>query len=61
MLRQFEWVRDGKRRNANPDMVAQIKNFSDEQMAQVINYVSWVPVPAKDLAPSADWQNPDFQ
>ena len=61
MLRQFEWIRDGKRRNANPDMVAQIKGFSDEQMAQVINYISWVPVPAKDLAPSADWQNPDFQ
>ena len=61
MLRQFEWVRDGKRRNANPDMVAQIKGFTDDEMTQVINYVSWVPVPAKDLAPSADWQNPDFE
>ena len=25
MLRQFEWIRDGKRRNANPEMVEQIK------------------------------------
>ncbi len=60
MLRQFEWVRDGKRRNANPDMVKQIKGFSDADMAQVINYVSRIQVPKEDLAPSADWKNPDF-
>lgn len=60
MLRQFEWIRDGKRRNANPDMVEQIKAFSDLDMQAVINYVSRVPVPAEDLAPSANWVNPDF-
>ncbi|HPQ26748.1 MAG TPA: c-type cytochrome [Gammaproteobacteria bacterium] len=61
MLRQFEWIRDGKRRNANPDMVEQIKNFSDQDMKNVINYITWVPVPAEQLAPSKDWQNPDFK
>jgi len=61
MLRQFEWIRDGKRRNANPDMVEQIKNFSDKDMAMVINYTSRIPVPKEQLAPSADWQNPDFK
>lgn len=60
MLRQFEWIRDGKRRNANPDMVEQIKNFTDKDMQMVINYTSRIPVPKKDLAPSADWRNPDF-
>lgn len=60
MLRQFEWIRDGKRRNANPDMVKQINDFSDKDMQMVINYVSRIPVPKKDLAPSADWLNPDF-
>lgn len=60
MLRQFEWIRDGKRRNANPDMVDQIKNFTEKDMAMVINYVSRVPVNKEDLAPSADWRNPDF-
>ncbi|MEJ2454420.1 MAG: c-type cytochrome [Candidatus Thiodiazotropha sp.] len=60
MLRQFEWIRDGKRRNANPDMVDQIKNFSDKDMQMVINYVSRIPVPKEDLAPSKDWQNPDY-
>ncbi len=60
MLRQFEWIRDGKRRNANPDMIKQIKDFSDSDMTAVINYVSRIPVPKEDLAPSADWKNPDF-
>ena len=60
MMRQFEWIRDGKRRNANPDMVKQIKAFSDKDMQMVINYVSRIPVPKEDLAPSADWLNPDF-
>jgi cytochrome c553 len=60
MLRQFEWIRDGKRRNANPDMVKQIAEFSDEDMKAVINYVSRIPVPKEKLAPSADWKNPDF-
>jgi len=61
MLRQFEWIRDGKRRNANPEMVEQIKNFTDKDMQMVINYVSRVPVSKEDLAPSKDWQNPDFE
>ena len=60
MLRQFQWMRDGKRRNANPDMVEQIKAFSDKDMQMVINYVSRIPVPKEKLAPSKDWLNPDF-
>lgn len=60
MLRQFEWIRDGKRRNANPDMVKQIKGFSNKDMEMVINYTSRIKVPKEDLAPSKDWKNPDF-
>ncbi|MCU7847925.1 MAG: c-type cytochrome [Candidatus Thiodiazotropha sp. (ex Lucinoma kastoroae)] len=60
MLRQFEWIRDGKRRNANPDMVKQIKGFSDKDMQMVINYVSRMEVPKENLAPSKDYQNPDY-
>jgi cytochrome c553 len=60
MLRQFEWIRDGKRRNANPDMVKQIAGFSDKEMQAVINYASRIPVPKEKLAPSKDWLNPDF-
>ena len=60
MLRQFEWIRDGKRRNANPDMIKQIQGFSDKDMAAVINYVSRIPVPKEKLAPSKEWLNPDY-
>ncbi len=60
MLRQFEWIRDGKRRNANPDMVKQIADFTDDDMKAVINYVSRIPVPKDKVAPSVDWKNPDF-
>ncbi|MCK5727176.1 MAG: cytochrome c4 [Thiotrichaceae bacterium] len=60
MLRQFEWIRDGKRRNANPDMVKQIKTFSDKDMEMVINYVSRIKVPKEKLAPSKEWLNPDY-
>lgn len=60
MLRQFEWIRDGKRRNANPDMVKQIEGFSDDDMIAVIDYVSRLKPPKEDLAPSKDWLNPDF-
>lgn len=60
MLRQFEWVRDGKRRNANPDMVKQIKDFSNEDMQMVINYTARIKPPAEDLGPPG-WKNPDFK
>ena len=60
MVRQFEWIRDGKRRNANPEMVEQIKNFSNDDMLHVINYITHVPVPADQVAESVDWTNPDF-
>jgi cytochrome c553 len=59
MIRQFEWIRDGKRRNANPDMVKQIKSFSNADMEMVINYTSRIPVPKKDLGPKG-WKNPDY-
>jgi cytochrome c553 len=62
MLRQFEWIRDGKRRNANPDMVKQIKNFTDEDMKNVVGYVAGRLSPPKErLAPSKDWLNPDYE
>jgi len=60
MLRQLKWMRDGKRRNANKDMVKQAKEFSDKEIQMVVNYVSRMPVAKKDLAPSADWRNPDL-
>ena len=60
MLRQFEWIRDGKRRNANPEMVEQIQGFSNKDMEMVINFVSRIKPPKEKVAPSSDWLNPDY-
>jgi cytochrome c553 len=60
MLRQFEWIRDGKRRNANPDMVKQIKNFTDKETKAVVDYTSRLK-PPKELLAAPGWKNPDFE
>ena len=38
LIRQFSWIQIGKRRNANPDMVKQIKEFSFLDMKSVTDY-----------------------
>ncbi|TAK48172.1 MAG: c-type cytochrome [Xanthobacteraceae bacterium] len=60
LLRQYQWIKEGKRRNANPDMVEQIKNFTDRDTQAVLDYVSRLPAPP-DLVGAADWKNPDFK
>ncbi len=40
LVRQFNWIRVGKRRNANPDMVKQVNAFSDLDMRSVVDYSS---------------------
>jgi cytochrome c553 len=60
ILRQLIWIRDGKRRNANPDMLKQLKGFTEKDLQLMSNYVSRIPVDKKDLAPSTAWKNPDF-
>ena len=59
LLRQFQSIRDGKRRNANAEMVALIQQFDDRQMEAVLDYASRL-LPAKELRAPADWKNPDF-
>ncbi len=50
LLRQIEWIRDGKRRNANEGMVEKIKGFSQEDMEAVTDYVSRIRPPVELLA-----------
>lgn len=59
LVRQYEWIRDGKRRNANPEMVEQIKGFTDEDTKAVLDYVSRMKPPA-EMVGDPDWVNPDF-
>jgi cytochrome c553 len=44
LLREGRMIRDGTRRNANPDMVSAIRNYSDEEIDLVSDYVSRLPV-----------------
>ena len=60
LVRQFEWIRDGKRRNANPEMVTQIQNLEDREIQAVLDYVSRLE-PAPEFQAPAGWRNPDFE
>ncbi len=60
LQRQFQWIRDGKRRNSNPDMVTQIQGFGERETKAVLDYVSRLEPPEEYQAPSG-WVNPDFQ
>jgi cytochrome c553 len=60
LLRQYKWIKEGKRRNANPDMIEQIKNFSDNDTVAVLDYVSRLK-PPKDILGVTGWRNPDFK
>lgn len=60
LLRQFEWIKIGKRRNADPKMQKQIKHFSSRDMRAVLDYVSRLTPFQHKRAENGQWQNPDF-
>lgn len=60
LVRQYRWIKEGKRRNSNPEMVEQIKNFSEKDTLAVLDYVSRLKPPA-DLVAPVGWKNPDFK
>jgi len=59
LVRQFEWIRDGKRRNASREMTALSKELSDKEMEAVLDYASRLQ-PAEELRAPEGWKNPDF-
>ena len=59
LMRQFEWIRTNKRRNADREMVEQIEGFSESDISAIMDYVSRMrPSPVKLAKPG--WFNPDF-
>lgn len=44
LLREAKMIRDGQRRNANPEMVKSVKNLSDADLEAVSDYMSRLPV-----------------
>lgn len=60
LLRQYRWIKEGKRRNSNPEMVEQIKNFTDKDTVAVLDYVSRLK-PSADIVAPVGYKNPDFK
>lgn len=59
LVRQFHWIRDGKRRNGDKEMVKQIQGFSDRDIAAVMDYTSRLEPPLEMVA-LPGYVNPDF-
>jgi cytochrome c553 len=59
LLRQFDAIRDGRRKNSDPKMVKQIHGFTPREESAVLDYTSRLPLPPEKVAP-AGWTNPDF-
>ena len=52
LLRQMTEIRDGKRRNANPDMVKIIKKYDDKQLVAISAYQSSLSMPGSMCKPA---------
>ncbi|MBW9259158.1 MAG: c-type cytochrome [Candidatus Thiodiazotropha sp. (ex. Lucinisca nassula)] len=59
LLRQFEWIKNERRRNADKKMVKQIHGFTHREIRAVLDYVSRIKPPKEKLA-EPGWRNPDF-
>jgi cytochrome c553 len=59
LVRQFDAIRSGRRKNSDPRMVKQIQGFSPREELAVLDYTSRLPLPAHQMAPKG-WTNPDF-
>ncbi|MDR2239033.1 MAG: c-type cytochrome [Zoogloeaceae bacterium] len=53
LLRQMTEIRDGKRRNANPDMVKVIKPYTNDQLIAISAYQSSLSMPGSMCKPKA--------
>jgi cytochrome c553 len=60
LMRQFDMIRMGRRKNSDPKMVKQIEGFSRRDQSAVLDYTSRLRPADEKLASSPDWQNPDF-
>ena len=60
ILRQMQWIKSGKRRNADLKMAKQINGFSEADLKAVADYVSRLKPAVNLLADHNDLRNPDF-
>ena len=48
--RQLQWIRDGRRKNANPAMLAMIKDMDDDTLSAIADYISRIEVEKTKVA-----------
>lgn len=59
LFRQIKWIREGKRKNANPTMMKRVKKMKIKDLEILVDYVSRIK-PAKEKLAEEGWKNPDF-
>ena len=59
LARQYRWIRDGRRRNADKNMVEQIQGYTLREEKAVLAYTASLKPPVEKRA-KPGWQNPDF-
>ncbi|MBK1720160.1 c-type cytochrome [Thiocystis violacea] len=59
LMGQFDAIRDGRRKNANQEMVEQIAGFTPRDQMAVLDHASRLRPPPEKLA-AEGWLNPDF-
>jgi len=60
LLRQFQWIRDDKRRNGSKKMATLAQDLSESEITAVLDYASRLQ-PAEELRAPENWKNPDFE
>ena len=60
LLRQIKWIKEGKRRNANPKMVKRVEKLKEKDLELLVDYIARMKLP-KDKLAEPDWENPDFK
>lgn len=59
LTRQYIWIRNDRRRNANKEMVEQIQGYSLREEKAVLAYTASLK-PPEDKVAEPGWKNPDF-
>jgi cytochrome c553 len=59
LMRQFDAIRTGRRKNSDPEMVKQIERFTLREQTAVLDYTSRLAPPYGKVA-AAGWSNPHF-
>jgi cytochrome c553 len=59
LKRQFDWIRNGQRRNADKKMTKQIKDMGLREEIEILSHAASLKPPASKIAPQG-WTNPDF-